>query len=119
MSNPIKLSAQGPAGWMKTPNLELETATLIEGKPRGADHLYFENSKQELKAGIWRSCAYTEYYDSYPCDEFMYILEGSVTLENETFSETYSKGDAFILPTGFKGYWKQTEEMLKYYVIVG
>jgi uncharacterized cupin superfamily protein len=119
MSNPVKLSAQGPAGWMQTPNLDLETATLIDGQPRGADHVYFENPEHKLKAGIWRSNAYTEYYDSYPCDEFMYVLEGSVTLENETFSETYSQGDAFLLPKGFKGYWKQTQEMLKYYVIVG
>ena len=48
----------------------------------------------------------------------MYVLEGSVTLENDEFSETYVKGDAFLVPKGFRGYWKQTEPMLKYYVMI-
>ena len=49
----------------------------------------------------------------------MLVLEGSVTLETEGFSETYKKGDAFLLPRGFCGTWRQTEPMLKYYVLIG
>jgi uncharacterized cupin superfamily protein len=48
----------------------------------------------------------------------MYVLEGSVTLEADGFTETYAKGDAFCVPKGFKGYWRQSEPMLKYYVII-
>lgn len=119
MTNPIKFSASGPENWLQSANLDLPTAKLIAGQPKGAEHQYYANDEHKLISGIWRSTPYTEWYDSYPCDEFMYVLEGSVTLENEDFSETYRKGDAFMLPKGFKGYWKQTEEMLKFYVLVG
>ena len=42
----------------------------------------------------------------------MVVLEGSATLETDSFSETYRKGDAFGIPKGFLGYWKQTGPLL-------
>jgi uncharacterized cupin superfamily protein len=41
-----------------------------------------------------------------------------VTLEADGFSETYRKGDAFFVPKVFCGYWRQTQPMLKFYVII-
>lgn len=118
MKTPIKLSNTGPEGWMDAPNVALETAKLIEGVPNGLDHIYYENEETKVTSGIWRSSPYTEWYDYYPCDEFMYVLDGHVILENDTFSEKYEKGDAFLVPKGFKGYWKQPVSMLKLYVII-
>jgi uncharacterized protein len=118
MTTPIKFSPTGPVGWMEAPDGALETAKLIDGSPMGADHAYFKRSAPNAKAGIWRSSPYTEFYESYPCDEFMYVLEGYVILENDNFKERYGKGDAFLLPKGFRGYWKQPVPMLKYYVII-
>ncbi|NOC47645.1 MULTISPECIES: cupin domain-containing protein [unclassified Ruegeria] len=118
MNTPIKFEANGPTGWKTTADIPLETAELLTEQPLGLDHIYFENETPGIRAGVWRSTAYTEFYESYPCHEFMYVIEGSVTLENEEFSETYSKGDAFLVPKGFRGYWKQTEPMLKYYVMI-
>ncbi len=118
MLDPIKFSKNGPNSWLDKADIELETAELIEGQPMGLDHAYFQNTDQGVRAGIWRSSPYTEFYENYPCSEFMYLLEGSVTLENDSFSETYIKGDSFLVPKGFRGYWKQTEPILKYYVIV-
>ena len=115
---PIKFSKTGPDNWIDRIDIELETAELIEGQPMGLDHTYFQNIDQGIRAGIWRSSPYTEFYENYPCSEFMYLLEGSVTLENDYFSETYIKGDSFLVPKRFRGYWKQTEPILKYYVIV-
>jgi uncharacterized cupin superfamily protein len=119
MTLPIKFAATGPEGWAAAPDMALDTATLLEGVPYGRDHAYYTNDAVPVKAGIWRSTPYTESYESYPCDEFMLVLEGSVTLESEGFSQTYAKGDAFLLPKGFRGIWRQTEPMLKYYVLVG
>lgn len=118
MTTPVKFSANGPDGWMTSANIPLETEKLIEGRAMGQDHIYFNRDAPGIRAGIWRAEPYTDYYESYPCDEFMYVLEGSVTLENEEFSETYRKGDAFLVPKGFRGLWKQTEPMLKYYVMI-
>ncbi len=118
MPLPIKFSPTGPQGWMAQPDVPQETATFISGTPMGADHIYFDRANPRYRMGIWRSQAYTEFYDSYAADEFMVVLEGSVTLETEGFSETYRKGDAFFVPKGFTGTWRQTEPMLKYYVII-
>ena len=68
--------------------------------------------------GLWRSSAYTEWYDSYPCDEFMVVLEGEVTIESDSFCATYGPGAAFLIPKGFQGYWRQPVAMVKYYAIV-
>ncbi|TJW00101.1 MAG: DUF861 domain-containing protein [Mesorhizobium sp.] len=118
MSKPVRFSPSGPHGWMQVDDTPLKTAELIDGTPRGLDHVYHQRAESGLVTGIWRSSPYTEFYDSYPVDEFMYVVDGSVTLEGEDFSETFRKGDAFLLPKGFKGRWKQTESMVKYYVVV-
>ena len=91
---PIRFSKSGPDGWSNLADLPLE------------------------HAGIWRSTAYTERYDHYPTDEFMVILKGEVTLENDEVSETFREGDAFFVPKGFKGVWRQPVDMVKLYVIV-
>ncbi|MCZ4350903.1 cupin domain-containing protein [Roseovarius aestuarii] len=118
MTTPIKFSSNGPLGWAAAANIPLETEKLIEGDAMGHDHIYFNRDVPGVRAGIWRAEPYTDFYEDYPCDEFMYVLDGSVTLENDEFSETYRKGDAFLVPKGFRGYWKQTEPMLKYYVMI-
>lgn len=118
MTTPIRFSSSGPGDWLTLPNQPLEHAELLKGVPMGLDHAYFSRPQAKLRAGIWRSEAYTERYDDYPCDEFMIVLEGEVTLENDDFRETYRKGDAFLVPKGFRGVWNQPVAMLKYYVIV-
>lgn len=118
MVTPIRFSPTGPEGWLKMPAVLLESAELLQGQPMGLDHVYVARPEAKLRAGIWRSSAYAERYDSYPTDEFMIVLEGEVTLEADGFSETYRKGDAFFVPKGFKGAWKQPGDMLKFYVIV-
>lgn len=118
MKKPIRFSDNGPDGWMKSANVPLETAQLIEGPAMGQDHIYFSRETPGIRSGIWRAAPYTDFYEDYPCDEFMYVLEGSVTLENDDFCETFRKGDAFLVPKGFRGFWKQTEPMLKFYVMI-
>ena len=80
MTLPIKFSPTGPEGWMARPDVPQETATFVSGTPVGADHMYFDRANPKYRMGIWRSQPYTEFYDSYAADEFMYVLEGSVTL---------------------------------------
>lgn len=118
MSLPIRFSATGPAGWQQLPDIALDYAKLLDGMPVGLDHTYYARPERGVKSGIWRCGPYTEYYDDYPADEFMIVLEGEVTLQADGFSETYAKGDAFLVPKGFRGVWKQTMPMLKFYVIV-
>jgi len=115
---PIRFEPGGPEGWKQQSDVPQETATFIEGLAMGRDHVYFARPEAKLRTGIWRSQAYTEWYDSYAADEFMYVIEGSVTLEAEGFSQTYRAGESFFVPKGFRGYWRQSEPMVKFYVIV-
>jgi uncharacterized cupin superfamily protein len=48
----------------------------------------------------------------------MVVLEGEVTIESDSFCETYGPGAAFLIPKGFQGYWRQPVAMVKYYAIV-
>ncbi|MER9580742.1 cupin domain-containing protein [Mesorhizobium sp. M0276] len=118
MSRPIRFSSTGRLGWQQLPDHPLDHAELIEGLPVGLDHAYYARPERGVKSGIWRCGPYTEHYDSYTADEFMVILEGEVTLEADGFSETYGKGDSFLVPKGFHGTWRQPVPMLKFYVIV-
>lgn len=118
MVTPVTFSATGPEGFMEMADVRHPADTLIEGQPVGADHTYYGRPAANLKAGIWRSEPYTEWYDAYPCDEFMYVLEGHVIVHNEECEEHYGPGSAFLLPRGFRGYWRQPVPMVKYYVIV-
>ena len=115
---PIKFPATGPDGWMDLPDEPQETAKFIEGLPFGRDHVFASGKATRFRTGIWRSKPYTEWYESYAADEFMVVLDGEVTLEATDFSETYRKGDAFFVPKGFQGTWRQTQPMLKFYVII-
>ena len=118
MTLPIRFSKTGPDGWPNLADLPLDHAELLAGLPRGQDFAYFQRPEAKLRAGIWRSTAYTERYESYPSDEFMVILKGEVTLENDEVSETFREGDSFFVPKGFKGVWRQPVDMVKFYVIV-
>lgn len=118
MRTPIRFSPNGPEGWLAEPDQALEHAELLSDLPMGLDHAYFTRPDKGLRTGIWRAGPYTERYDDYPADEFMVVLEGEVTLEGEGFRETFRKGDAFFVPKGFKGIWRQPVAMLKFYVII-
>ena len=118
MPNPIKLSPTGPEGWMHLADVQQKTAKLISGLPHGRDHVYASGEAAQFRTGIWRSQPYVEWYNSYAADEFMVVLDGEVTLEGEDFLETYRTGDAFFVPKGFCGYWRQSQPMLKFYVII-
>ncbi len=59
----------------------------------------------------------TDYYTP-NYTEFMYILEGSVTLEDKDGREdTFKAGDAVIVPRGVPVKWKQSQYIKKYWVI--
>ena len=117
MTVPIRFSPTGPEGWKDLADIPLEHAELLAGLPLGHDFAYFQRPQAKLRAGIWRSSAYTEKYDNYPSDEFMVLLKGEVTLEYADTSETFRQGDAFLVPKGFKGVWRQPVDVLKFYVI--
>lgn len=90
---------------------------VIEGDPHHQTVLHYESPDGGLIAGTWNSTpgkwhAFTER------DEFCYIISGLVRLiALDGNAQTFSTGDAFLIPNGFRGYWEVLEPTTKHFVI--
>lgn len=83
------------------------------------EHIYFQSSRDELvSAGVWEAKPYTSGPDTPEYSEFMYLISGSVTLEDANGRETtFGPGDAVLIPRGATHTWKQSEDLRKYWAI--
>ena len=78
----------------------------------------FSDPSGQFHVGHWQGAcgrlkvAYTE-------QEFCVLLSGTVRLEQEETgtTATFTDGDAFVIPKGFKGVWETVESVKKFYVI--
>lgn len=66
----------------------------------------FSSADEKMKSGLFVSTAGYADYDSYPSNEFIYLIEGSATLTSADGSVLkIKKGDALVIPKGWKGKW--------------
>jgi uncharacterized cupin superfamily protein len=92
--------------------------SLVSGSPTQRGHTYFSTSNDRLTAGVWDAPAHVERRDAYSVDEFMFLLEGSLGIENEDGSiQTFRAGDGFVIPKGAVLQWQQSEYLRKFWVI--
>jgi uncharacterized cupin superfamily protein len=80
------------------------------------DRVFGQSADRKMLAGIYESAATKTFYDSYPGDEFMFFIDGSVTL-TDTSGKTVTVGpmEGVFMPRGWKGTWSSTAYR-KYYV---
>lgn len=72
----------------------------------------------QFYGGIWASTPYSRKKVPYVHDEFMYLLEGSVTFVSDSGEEqTLREGDAFLICRGASCSWDNQENVKKIYVI--
>lgn len=96
----------------------MDAGDLESDVPVQRGHFYLNDEKIGLMTGVWDCTAFTGKMGAYPVDEFMYLLEGSVTMELEDgTSTTVSAGESFIIPKGLVCKWIQTGYVKKYFVI--
>ncbi len=95
-----------------------DTAKLIKGKHKTKTWNHFTGEDGRLFCGIWESTpgkvkiAYEEW-------EFCHFLQGKAVLTNDKGKKwTLKKGDAFIIPAGFKGTLETVKKVRKHYVIL-
>jgi uncharacterized cupin superfamily protein len=90
---------------------------IISGAPQTSVQNYCTDKGGEFFSGIWESTP-GKWSISYTEDEFCIILEGRVTLTDESGkAQTFKAGDAFVIPAGFKGTWETVEKVRKCYAI--
>lgn len=103
----VRLSADGPEG------------VGLTGEGTEREHVYYTADASELvSAGVWEAQPYTSGPDTPGYSEFMFVLDGSVTLVDAKGREdTFEAGDAMFIPRGVTHHWKQSEVLRKFWVI--
>jgi uncharacterized cupin superfamily protein len=101
----VRFAADGPTG------------IGLTAKGRTANHTYLRSPGNE-RAGVWRADPATTGPHTPKYSEFMYLIEGTVTLvDPDGRRETFTAGDAVLVPRGTTYTWQQAEPLRKYYVI--
>ena len=110
---PNGFNDNGLAEWDPMPTEEIES-----GEPVQRGWLYTDDKKKGLMVGVWDCTPFVSKMSAYSVDEFMFILEGSISIELENNKiETFNAGDAFVIPKGLNCRWIQSTYVRKYFVI--
>jgi len=81
-------------------------------------HKFFETQDESILCGVWECAPNRQEYESYPDNEMMTVISGSVTVTNEDGRpETFTAGDVFFIAKGTKCIWEITETFKKYFMI--
>ena len=114
----VKLNAHGPGGAGLTLRPPYPKENLETEPPIHSSHLYVNDEAQGIKIGVWECTPHTGKMGPFPVNEFMILLEGSVTmLEKDGREVTARAGEAFVVPMGAVCQWKQSEPVRKYFAI--
>jgi uncharacterized cupin superfamily protein len=118
MADIIRFDWEGPPGKGLARWEDIPRDSLVAGKPVQRGHYYFQDKKLGLSAGVWSCTAMTMKATPYPCNEFMIVLEGAVTIIDSQGRETLTRaGQSFIIPKGMVCAWKQKGYVRKFFVI--
>ena len=105
----VRFEPNGPAG------------VGLKGNDRDSSkihHYYRSKADERVAAGIWSSPDFSGRMRVVDSTEFIYILEGAVTLLDKSGrEETFKAGDAVLIPRGTEFQWKKTDNLKEYWVI--
>ncbi len=117
MNDIIALKTKGRAA-PKKQSAKADPAKLIAGKYNTSWWNHFTGENDRLHCGIWESTP-GKVEVSYDEWEFCHIISGEVILQRSGGRRMrFKKGDAFIIPSGFKGTWETVKKVRKHYVIL-
>ncbi len=91
---------------------------IIEsGNPVQRGHTYFSTEADKFSSGVWDCTEHALKFEPYEVDEFMIVLEGSITLiDKQGDSHIYRAGESFVIPKGCECAWTQLEYCRKFWV---
>ena len=114
----IRMDSHGPDGSGLAILPPIDPSDLVSGTPVQRGHTYLDDKPSGLSIGVWDCTAFTAKPGPYSVNEFLVLLEGSVTIVDARGGETViTAGESFILPKGLVCQWKQTGYVRKFYVI--
>jgi uncharacterized cupin superfamily protein len=112
-TKPVKVTAAAARG----PIFSTKTAVKDNGPDGPTTDVTLSRSKDgKVESGLYNAGPSEQDIDSYPEDEFMFFIEGSVKLTSAdgTVLEVRA-GEGAAVPKGWKGHWS-TPGYKKYYV---
>ena len=117
MKKGVKRFESNPAAGLKPSRFTSISAFTSEDQTE-INHFFYATQDESRLAGVWECAPAREEIESYPVDEMMTILSGSVTVTMEgTAAETFTAGDTFFIPKGTRCIWEITETLRKFYFI--
>ena len=91
---------------------------LVGPTPSCRNHTDFLSPSGEFICGTWDSTPYHRLPMRYRHYELMYLIDGSVTFEDETGrTAAYTAGDVFLVEQGAQCSWRSTAHVKKVYAI--
>ena len=93
--------------------------TSIEGNQTEASVALASHNGGKVEIGVWECTPGRFTADRSHSAEFCHFIAGKAKLTNHKGkSWIVKKGDAFIIPAGFRGTWETIEKVRKHYVIL-
>jgi len=112
----IRLEPHGPADTGMA-EMQLDPADFQSDLPQQHIHVYYEDENQGLSVGVWTTTSMQEAFGPYPGDEFMWVLEGQVSMIDGDGKETLvNQGETFCVRNGIPVSWKQVGFLRKFYM---
>jgi uncharacterized cupin superfamily protein len=114
----IQLSSD-PAGFGELPDT-LDAQIFDSQAPVQHTHMYYEDEDNGVYVGVWDTTSMVESAGPYPCNEFMWLIEGEAAIENSETGEAQivRTGEAFVIPRGYDCRWRQRGYLRKFFVIL-
>ena len=107
--------AKAPAG--ELPDMPIEADMITAGNPVARGAILTQSEDRKVSSGLW-TCEPGEFDWNFTWDEFVYVLEGEVTITEEGGkSYTLGPNDMVRFPLGLKTHWKVTRSVRKFFVV--
>ena len=113
----IRLESYGPAA-TGMPEMKCSPEDFASELPTQTLHVYFEDEKLGLSAGVWTTSPMQEAFGPYPGDEFIWLLEGGFKMVDgdNNILDTYKQGESVYFRNAAPVSWVQEEELRKFYI---
>jgi uncharacterized cupin superfamily protein len=90
---------------------------VVKGEPKTVVKNYFSDPSGQFYAGTWASSV-GKWKVEYSENEFCHLLEGRVVITSEEGKRwQFNAGDAWVIPSGFRGTWETVEPARKRYAV--
>jgi uncharacterized cupin superfamily protein len=113
--HPVKVSAADAVGPIFNSQAAVKRIDQDDGPV--TDVTLLKSPDGTYEAGLYEAGPSDQRIESYPYNEFIYVLSGSITLVAPDGSVLEAKaGESLAIPQGWKGQWK-TKGYKKYYAL--